>query len=204
MKQVFLIASLLILVFSSYAQNDSYDDLQLQLFNQERLTISKKNMLVLGGWSIANMTIGGVLSTQTEGSTKYFHQMNAIWNIVNLGITAGGYFGIRKELNKENWTLSKTVTEQHKIQKILLFNAGLDLAYIATGVYLIERSKNDLENQDRWKGFGQGLILQGGFLFVFDIVQNQLHQKHGKKLSKFLENTSISVSPVGFSCVISF
>ena len=107
-------------------------------------------------------------------------------------------------MQKENWTLSETVTEQHKIQKVLLFNTGLDLAYMATGVYLIERSKNDLENQDRWKGFGQGLILQGGFLFVFDIIQNQLHQKHGKKLSHFLENINVSVSPLGFSYVTSF
>ncbi len=204
MKQIFLIASLLFATFSSFAQNDSYNNLNLQLFNQERLEISKKSMFVLGGWSVTNMAVGGILSTQTEGSTKYFHQMNGIWNVINLSIAAGGYFGVRKDLKKENWTLSESVTEQHKMQKVLLFNAGLDLAYMATGVYLIERSKNDLDNQDRWKGFGQSLLLQGGFLFVFDIVQNQLHQKHGKQLAAFLENTSVSVSPVGFSCVVFF
>lgn len=204
MKHIFLILSFLTITFNLLAQNDGYKDLNLQLFNQERLEISKKSMFVLGGWSVTNMAIGGVLSTQTEGNTKYFHQMNAIWNVVNVGIAAGGYFGVRKEMKKKHWNLSESVTEQHKIQKVLLFNAGLDLAYMATGVYLIERSKNDLENQDRWKGFGQSLVLQGGFLFVFDIIQNQLHQKHGKQLSKLLENTNISVSPMGLGCVVSF
>lgn len=204
MKQTLLGVFFFTITFSSFAQNDSYKALNLQLFNQERLEINKKNMLVLGGWSVTNMAVGSILSTQTEGSTKYFHQMNGIWNVVNLGIAAGGYFGSRKEAKKENWNLSETVTEHHKLQKILSLNIGLNVAYMATGVYLIERSKNDLENKDRWKGFGQSLILQGGFLFVFDIVQNQLHQKHGKELVQFLENTNVSVSPVSFSCVISF
>ena len=116
-------------------------------------------MLALGSWSVTNLAVGGILSTQAEGSNKYFHQMNAGWNVINLAIAGAGYLGIKRDLKVNDWTLSRTVTEQHKMQKILLFNAGLDLAYMMSGVYLIERSKNDLDNQDRFKGFGQSLIL---------------------------------------------
>ena len=201
--QQFIITTILI-IFYNYlpiSAQDIYTDLNLQLFNQERLEISQKSMLVLGSWSVVNMAAGGILSTQTEGSTKYFHQMNAGWNIINLAIAGAGYLGTRKALKADDdWDLSATVSEQHKMQKILLFNAGVDLAYMMSGVYLIERSKNNLDNQDRFKGFGQSLILQGGFLFVFDLVQNQLHQRHGKQLDDFLGRVSISVSPVGIGC----
>lgn len=208
MKKIIIGALLIFLALFTFAQED-YDDLkqqlyqqQFQIFNQQRLYISQLSMLTLGGWSVTNLAVGGILSTQTEGSTKYFHQMNAGWNIINLAIAGAGYLGIRKELKIKDWNFSNTVAAQHKMQKILLFNAGLDLAYMMSGVYLIERSKNDLENQDRFKGFGQSLILQGGFLFVFDLVQNQLHQRHGKKLDAYLDKIDVSVSPTGIRCIV--
>ncbi|MEZ4981724.1 MAG: hypothetical protein R2769_09095 [Saprospiraceae bacterium] len=45
----------------------------------------------------------------------------------------------------------------------------MDVAYIAAGAYLIEKGKNADENADLWKGFGQSIALQGGFLLLFDI-----------------------------------
>jgi hypothetical protein len=41
---------------------------------------------------------------------------------------------------------------------------------MATGLYLMERSKRATRNQDLLKGYGSSLILQGGFLFAFDII----------------------------------
>ncbi|MCB0846751.1 MAG: hypothetical protein KDE26_26060, partial [Bacteroidetes bacterium] len=76
----------------------------------------------------------------------------------------------------------KTVKAQNQIEKILLFNAGLDLAYIASGAYLIERSKTNPANAGRaeqFNGYGQSLILQGGFLFVFDLTAFLIHQRNG-------------------------
>jgi hypothetical protein len=66
---------------------------------------------------------------------------------------------------------------QTDLDKVLLFNAGLDLAYIAGGFWLVERSKNADKRPERLKGYGQSVILQGAFLFAFDIAFYALHQK---------------------------
>ena len=48
---------------------------------------------------------------------------------------------------------------------------GLDVCYMLAGAILKNRAgKMSSENQARNIGFGNSLILQGGFLFVFDGV----------------------------------
>jgi hypothetical protein len=64
------------------------------------------------------------------------------------------------------------------MQNIFIFNAGLDVGYMAIGLYLMERSKNASKNQDLLKGYGSSLILQGGFLFAFDLVMYFVHKSN--------------------------
>jgi hypothetical protein len=88
-------------------------------------------MMVLGGWAVANIASGLVLRTNTSGSTSRFYEMNAIWNGVNLAIAGFGYFSAVK-LGTDGSAL-ELFQEQMGIDKTLLFNAGLDLGYIAAG-----------------------------------------------------------------------
>ena len=55
------------------------------------------------------------------------------------------------------------------------------MAYLATGVYLLEKSRNPTAagSSARWRGYGQSLLLQGGFLLLFDGVQYAAHHRHG-------------------------
>jgi hypothetical protein len=47
-----------------------------------------------------------------------------------------------------------------------LVNAGLDVLYVAGGTALaLRRGQND----PYWRGVGQGIVLQGGFLLLFDL-----------------------------------
>ncbi|MEM1359137.1 MAG: hypothetical protein AAGF89_13100, partial [Bacteroidota bacterium] len=103
------------------------------------------------------------------GETRYFHEMNALWNSVNLAIAGIGYFSITGQ-DPSSWDLATSFQKHQSFQKILLFNAGLDLGYIAGGLYLTERAKRNGVNQERLRGFGKSIMLQGGFLFVFDLV----------------------------------
>ena len=139
-------------------------------FNEIRLERQKTGMWVLGAWALGNIGTGIALSGQRDGSAKYFHQMNAGWNLVNLGIASVGYLAAVRT-DPAAGGLYESIQSQYQIQKILLLNTGLDVAYMAGGAYLIERSKNDRKNPDRLKGFGQSILLQGGFLFVFDLAQ---------------------------------
>jgi hypothetical protein len=69
-----------------------------------------------------------------------------------------------------SFDLAASISEQAKMEKLLLFNAGLDIGYMAAGLWMMERSKNIQKNPELWEGFGKSVILQGAFLFVFDLA----------------------------------
>jgi len=104
----------------------------LKEFEASKSDINRTGMLVLGGWALANIISGTTLSLTMKGEAKYFNQFNALWNTVNLGLAINGL------LNTGTDTLSlfNSVTGHQTLQNIFVLNAGLDLAYIATGFFL--------------------------------------------------------------------
>jgi hypothetical protein len=191
-RKFFFTFSLLFLAAALAAQSDSL----LLDFNTDRLQLNKTGMTVLGSWALGNMAVSGIALNNSSGATRSFHQMNIGWNAVNLAIAGFGYYG---SLNgASNLGLAQSIEEHESIKRILLFNAGLDLAYMAGGAYLLERAKNDLEQQDRLKGFGRSVIMNGAFLFVFDLVMYTLHSQQGaKELYPWLENIQLSATGIG-------
>jgi hypothetical protein len=165
-------------------------------FNKKRLQLNRSGMTVLGSWAVGNMAVGAVGYYNSSGSTKYFHQMNFFWNTVNLAIAGFGYYG-SLEGNGLGLSLAESIQEQNSLEKILLFNAGLDIGYMATGLYLRERSFNSTKNQEMFKGYGESLILQGGFLLLFDGIMYFAQNKHQGKLMEVLENVSLSSNGIG-------
>lgn len=157
--------------------------------NHQRNEINITGMKVLGGWALANMAIGSVVYFKTSGKNKYFHQMNVFWNVANLGLATAGYFGAKADLNQQ-LNLARSINDQHKIEKILLLNAGLDVGYMATGLFLNERGKN--RSSDRLKGYGNSLLLQGAFLLIFDSGMYAIHNHNGNGLNKALEKVSVN------------
>lgn len=169
----------------------------LSEFNQTRLDYNRQGMMILGTWAIGNMVWGGIGASQTTGETKAFHQMNLYWNSVNLLIAGFGYWQATKEVpGTDFWA---TIESQQGIEKVLLFNGALDLAYMAGGLYMKERGLRNGED-DRLIGFGKSIILQGAFLMAFDGVMYGFHRAHAKELPSLVQN--ISLGPSGFSVVI--
>lgn len=180
----FLLAFLLIqFLFSGLliAQTTQPDLLQI---NRDRIAMNSNGMLVLGGWAVTNIAIGSIGMSQTSGNIKYFHQMNAAWNTVNLTIAGFGYYGLRNQ--SPDIGLSETITEFHNFEKILLFNAGLDVGYMAIGAYLWERGIRT--DSERLRGYGQSMILQGAFLFVFDGILYFMSRAESSRLIESLNN----------------
>ncbi len=137
----------------------------LEGFNQTRLDYNQQGMLILGTWAVVNLVWGAVASFRTRGQTQAFHQMNAYWNLVNLGIAGYGFWQAKQVAVLNFWEVLVT---QQQIEKVLLANATLDFGYIALGLYLIERGRR-LE-KDKWLGFGKSIVLQGVFLLLFDSI----------------------------------
>jgi hypothetical protein len=161
---------------------------QMQNFHVQRMDINRTAMLVLGSWAVGNIITGTYGNFKAQGEAKYFHQFNAMWNVVNLGIATFGYLGAANyDLN----TLSNTeiLNEYYSLQSFLLLNAGLDVAYMSIGLYLRERAKN-ASSYDRLRGYGNSMLLQGGFLLVFDIALYFIHQNNANiQLYPILQNT---------------
>jgi hypothetical protein len=187
---IFTLALIVVLFFpiEVFAQ----DIPQLQDFNQIRLDYNQKGMVILGSWAVGNMVWGGIGASQNSGEIKAFHQMNLYWNSVNLLIAGFGYWQATMETpGTDFWA---TMEVQHGIEKVLLFNGALDLAYITGGLYMRERGLR--KGNDRLIGFGKSIILQGAFLMAFDGVMYGFHQVHAKELPGLVQN--ISLGPTGF------
>ncbi len=172
-KNIFILL-LIIPLTQLYAQSSISDS--LFNFHQSRMNINESAMLVLGGWAAANILVGTYGNFKSGGEARYFHQFNAMWNVVNLGIAAFGYFNAVNS-DPSSMTNLEIVKDYNSLQNFLLLNAGLDAAYIMTGFYLKERSKNS-SGAARLRGYGNSLLLQGGFLLLFDVWLFFIHQSN--------------------------
>ncbi len=189
---LFCVCSLMLLSLS-YGQ----DSLLMEL-NTQRTAINKTGMYILGGWAVANIAGGAILRGQTSGTTRYFHEMNVFWNIVNLGLAGAGLYGAYTS-DPAALTAWESFQEQQTIEKILLFNAALDIAYMAGGAYMIERSRRVEKKPERIKGYGQSLILQGGFLLIFDATLYLIHNRSANPhLEELLSHLSFTGNGLGF------
>ncbi len=177
--------------FQSQAQGQTTS---LETYNQKRIQYNKDGMKILGGWALGNMALGAIQSSRTTGETKAFHQMNMYWNGVNLLIAGFGYYSAIKETpSSDAW---ETINAQHSIEKILLFNAGLDIAYMVGGIWLNERG--DRLSDSQLMGFGKSVMLQGAFLMSFDLIKYFIHRSHAKDLPKLIQHLGVTENGVGF------
>jgi hypothetical protein len=82
------------------------------------------------------------------------------------------------------------------IEKTFLINGGLDLIYITAGLYCLEKG-NNTSNRDKYKGYGNSLLMQGGSLLLFDAIMYIINVNHGKQLYKLLDKIQFSGNAVG-------
>src|SRR5690606_36773305 len=160
-------------------------------FYTKSLSTNNTGMYILGSWAVANMVAGGYGWSQTTGQTKYFHQMNLFWNTVNLSIAG---IALYSNLTTSFADLSAAqMLEKHtKTENLYLINAGLDVLYVGTGFLLKHLATQKPKRHDLLKGYGNSVILQGGFLFVFDLVMWKIQHNH--RLN-FIQNLSFDVLP---------
>ena len=193
-KKILLLLSLSLWIVQAEAQTD------VETFFSKSQETTNTGMMVLGSWAILNIATGAYGMTTQAGSTKYFHQMNLFWNTVNLGIA--GYSLISGYLTDTSLLSHEQMMEKHMFtEKLLLVNAGLDVLYMATGGFLINKSKSSIKRPELLKGYGQSLILQGGFLLVFDTFLYLI--LHGQS-SRFLENLNVAFTPQSFQIAFRF
>ena len=162
-------------------------------FNKSRNNRTEKGLDVLGVWALGNVVASSYLYYHSTGSDKYFNQMNVMWNGANTLIVVASL--LPKQKNDLN--LNKTLQWQSNTESVYIASAALDLLYSSVGLYLTEKAKSDLVNRDKWNGWGNALIYNGGFLFLFDTSMFIIHKHNGKKLYNMMEKVNVSTSGLG-------
>ena len=196
MRKLILLAgaALLATAYRARAQSSSSS---LAQFNQNQQRITKTGMLSLGGWAVGNFVVSGLSLNRPKDDRYYFHQMNVLWNTVNVTLAGLGYWrAARKDV--DNVSLTKTIKSHHRLRQTLLFNAGLDVTYVAGGFYLLERAKNDEAEETRWRGYGRSLILQGSFLLAFDAVLYLVIRSQSEALDTIVNQLTVRPGGLGF------
>lgn len=180
MKRVVLSIIFLVTFLALFSQG-SYRE-----FHKQSTMVNKTGMYVLGGWAIANMAAGGVGWARTSGSELYFHQMNLFWNTVNLGIAGYSLYSMA-QVNP--WMLSsqEIMNEHIRYENLFLINAGLDVLYVGAGFLLRHLSRISIKRPDQLLGYGNSVILQGSFLFLFDAVMYSIQHVRQLKFVGDLE-----------------
>ena len=115
-----------------------------------------QGMWVLNSWAITNIATGIPLSLTTDDPAQTaFYQMNAGWNVINLTLATLPLIQ-QPEVDPAKWS------------RIFWVNAGLDVGYVAAGLYMAHRGRET--GNAKLEGFGNSIALQGGFLIGFDSV----------------------------------
>ncbi len=102
-------------------------------------------------WSLpwAGAGIIGLWASSDDGQ-KGFWGMSGAWGVINSGIALAGLLGAEPLLTD--------------LRNVLFINAGLDIAYMLGGIYLLTRP------EATWRGSGVAVLIQGGFLLAFDLI----------------------------------
>lgn len=174
-KLKFFLAILFLSPFLADAQQANLTE-----YSQKTNKITQNGMYVLGGWAVGNLIYSGISVGNATRETKAFQQMNLGWGAINATLAGLGIFNARKKDYPKSQL--ETLEMQHSVEKTFLVNTALDVAYVAGGYAMTQYGENqtDLEKRDRNVGFGKSVMLQGGFLFLFDAVMYGVHRKHYK------------------------
>lgn len=176
---------ILILVILTTTLNQKINSQDSLSFHKEFYKTQQNSLLLLSSWSVGNLALSPFLGNNFKvfrnnfvgpvSTNDYFHQMNFNWNLLNAGIVGMSHFLVYKDQRKP-WNIQELSLKKKKAEKSIKINMGLDVAYIISGLLLKQSDKNLHINQ----GYGNSLILQGGYLLLYDAI----FLKRLKKLSK--------------------
>ncbi len=173
---------------------------ELRDFDERFILILHKHVGVLGWWCFVNAIAGLPVLFIVKGFWWYFMLMSLSWAAINFAVVLRMYeHTIMGRFTKGN--VYKRFEVQRHVEKMLLFNVGLDTAYVFAGLYLHTLSRvPGIGYPELWAGFGWSVIIQGAFLLVHDNIFHWMHLVNFRKCKPFLENlieTQLAISRHG-------
>lgn len=163
---------LLIVPFNTMGQSV---DTQIQsnaliLKNWERSTMNQ--LLTVG---VGSMAVGLVMMQESFGQNYDQGIQHLTWGTINTTIATLALRGI----SKRDYPNLNLFNRTNQLKRVLKINALLDLVYIGVGTAFI------LSNNDQLMGHGRGVVTQGSFLFLFDVLHMTRIQRFQKNILRF-------------------
>lgn len=120
-------------------------------------------------WGIGSSLAGALLALLPRPFWRQFGLQAVGWGIVDVLLAIAGRRQAllrAEELASHARDESAAARDAEQLQRILLLNAGLDLLYIAGGLWATGRHPDRPER----RGFGLGITVQGLFLLAYDLI----------------------------------
>jgi len=141
-------------------------------FNLYRL--QQRLFPVLLGWALGSIATGLFWIKNQDGSVAGFGSQFASWGAVDLILALFGLQGARRNIARQ--VQGEISPAQHARQagifeRLVGLNAGLDLGYIAAGAWLAGTPVSMPQKRPGFRsGIGWGIMVQGAFLLVWDLL----------------------------------
>jgi hypothetical protein len=116
-------------------------------------------------WSLFSLIAGLVM--QMGGVVLRAAGMQFVaWGAIDAGIALVGRNQSRqRKASADADTPAVLAAETSKLHRLLWLNTALDVLYMVAGLAAARR-----RGDERWRGHGLGIVVQGGFLFIFDLL----------------------------------
>lgn len=125
------------------------------------------------GWNMLNL-VGGALASLLAGKNYRLRGVagQAVgWGMINAAIAILGRKATRQRALKPDARRPERLRKEARNLRVLLWvNAGLDVLYMIGGLALARRAKGDTPKAEMQRGTGLGIVMQGAFLFIFDLI----------------------------------
>lgn len=129
----------------------------------------RRTLPVLLGWAAGSMVAGLFWFRSSRSWLRGLGSQFFGWGLID-GLIA--LFGLRSatanaaKYDQGEISSSEMQTQTERFERILWVNTGLDIGYLLFGGWIINRASGN----DHRRGLGWGIILQGGFLFIWDLL----------------------------------
>lgn len=149
-------------------------------FHRDHRRTQIGGMSVLTGWAIANIGGGIAGALLVEGDRRFVHEMNAMWNTVNLTL---GIVGLATQARRKPGPGRSDAHDTYRRTRRTYFvNGMLDVLYISGGVATAELGRR--YGSARARGYGSAVVFQGAFLLLFDLGMLLAHERVAARVPK--------------------
>jgi len=127
----------------------------------------------LMAWGVASIAAGAVFILYKDKFWRGLGQQFFLWGLIDALIAWFGGRGSQQRLAKFSadpaglLAATQAGKDARRLQNLLAINTALDVLYVFGGAAVLRR-RGAVDRY--WRGAGLGIIIQGAFLYLFDLI----------------------------------